>query len=73
MPSGFGFCSQKQSAVAETKDAANTIASRHHTIAENDRFDRMIEMSNRYDCESTAMTHYKQRYKQGKGREIFRQ
>jgi hypothetical protein len=70
MPSGFGFRSQKQSAVAATEDAANAIASRHHAITHNDRFDRMIELSDRYDRESTAATHYKQKYKQGKRRGI---
>ena len=70
MPSRFGFCSQKQSAVVATEDAANAIASQHYTIAENDGFDRIMEMSKRYDRKSTAATHYKQKYKQGKRRGI---
>jgi hypothetical protein len=65
-PSGYGFHSQKQYVVAATEDAAIAIARRHHTLAENDRFDGMVEMSDRYDRESAAATYYKQKYKQEK-------
>jgi len=44
-PSGYGFRSWQQSAVAATKDAVIAIARCHHTMAENERFNRMMEMS----------------------------
>jgi hypothetical protein len=47
-----------------TEDTANDITKRQQLITEDDRFDRMIEMSDSFECEeapaAAAARYYKQ-------------
>ncbi len=58
--------SQKQSAVAAAEDAANLIIEKQKQSVENDRFDRMMEMSDKFERETAAARYYKHKYKEGK-------
>jgi hypothetical protein len=67
MPStNLSFSSQKQSAVAAAEDAANFMIEKQKISAVNDRFDRMMEMSDKFDRETTSATYYQYKYKEGK-------
>jgi len=53
-PENVNFQSQKQSAVAATKDTANATTKREQLITENDKFDRMMEMGDSFEHEAAA-------------------
>jgi hypothetical protein len=65
-PTNLSFQSQKQSAVAAAEDAANLMIEKQRNSAENERFDRMMEMNDKFDHETTAARYYKYKYKEGK-------